>query len=149
MSYAYEQAPARAGELGKGNLASAKISAEMVSGGALKAGLFVALNAAGGVKALAAKTDVIAGVVLASRIKDEWAEGELVDVMHIAPADAIWVIVAEGETVARGDKVYAIAVANGNKKAGTIQGKADATNAIATDYNVIDVKGQLALITKL
>lgn len=149
MSYAYEQAPARAGELGKGNLASAKTSAEMVSGGALKAGLFVALNAAGGVKALAAKTDVIAGVVLASRIKDEWSEGELVDVMHIAPADAIWVIVADGETVARGDKVYAIAVANGNKKAGTIQGKADATNAIATDYNVIDVKGQLALITKL
>ena len=149
MSYAYEQAPARAGELGKGNLASAKTSAEMVSSGALKAGLFVALNAAGGVKALAAKTDVIAGVILASRIKDEWAEGELVDVMHIAPADAIWVIVADGETVARGDKVYAIAVANGNKKAGTIQGKADATNAIATDYNVIDVKGQLALITKL
>ena len=148
MSYAYEQAPARAGELGKGNIASAKTSAEMVSGGALKAGLFVALNAAGGVKALTAKTDVIAGVILASRIKDEWAEGELVDIMHIAPADAIWVIAADGETVARG-KVYAIAVANGNKKAGTIQGKADATNAIATDYNVIDVKGQLALITKL
>ncbi|EDJ90204.1 hypothetical protein CH606_007120 [Haemophilus influenzae] len=149
MSYAYEQAPARAGELGKGNIASAKTSAEMVSGSTLKAGTFVALNAAGGVKALAAKTDVIAGVVLASRIKDEWAEGELVDVMHIAPADAIWVIVADGETVARGDKVYAIAVVNGNKKAGTIQGKADATNAIATDYNVIDVKGQLAMITKL
>ena len=121
----------------------------MVSGSALKAGTFVALNTAGGVKALAAKTDVIAGVVLASRIKDEWAEGELVDIMHIAPADAIWVIAADGETVARGDKVYAIAVANGNKKAGAIQGKADATNAIATDYNVIDVKGQLALISKL
>ena len=73
MSYAYEQAPARAGELGKGNIASAKTSAEIVSGSALKAGLFVALNAAGGVKTLAAKTDVIAGVVLASRIKDEWA----------------------------------------------------------------------------
>lgn len=149
MSYAYEQAPAIAGELGKGNLASAKTTAEMVSGDVLTAGTFVALNPTGGVKALAAKTDVIAGVVLASRIKNEWPEGELVDVMHIAPADAIWVIVAEGETVARGDKVFAIAVTNGNKKAGTIQGKADATNAITTDFNVIDVKGQLALITKL
>jgi len=130
MSYAYEQAPARAGELGKGNIASAKTSAEMVSGGALKAGLFVALNAAGGGKAMGAKNQGV-------------GRGGL------GRPDAIWVVVADGETVARGDKVYAIAVANGNKKAGTIQGKVDATNAIATDYNVIDVKGQLALITKL
>lgn len=149
MSYAYQQAPARAGELGKGNLASAKTTAEKVAGAAVKAGDFVALDPAGGVKALAAKTDVIAGVVLASRIRDEWGAGELVDVMHIATADAIWVVIAEGEKMARGDKVYVVAVANGSKKAGTIQGKADATNAIATNYNVIDVKGQLALITQL
>lgn len=149
MSYAYQQALARAGELGKGNLASAKTTAEKVSGNAVKAGDFVALNHAGGVKALSAKTDVIAGVVLASRIRDEWPEGELTDVMHIAPADAIWVVIAEGERMDRGDKVYVIAVANGSKKAGTIQGKADATNAIATNYTVIDVKDQLALITQL
>ena len=43
----------------------------------------------------------------------------------------------------------AVALTLTMEKAGTIQGKADATNAIATDYNVIDVKGQLALITKL
>ena len=149
MGYAYEQAPARAGELGKGNFASAKTTAEMVKGDTVKAGQFVALNPDGGVKALSAKADVVAGVVLASRIRDEWPEGELVDVMHIATADAVWVTVAEGETVKRGDKVYAIAVTNGNKKSGTIQGKADATNAIPTDYTVIDVKGQLAMITKL
>ena len=32
MGYAYEQAPAKAGELGKGNFASAKTSAEKVTG---------------------------------------------------------------------------------------------------------------------
>ncbi|HHF6249359.1 TPA: hypothetical protein ACPPOX_000684 [Haemophilus influenzae] len=84
MSYAYEQAPApaRAGELGKGNLASAKTTAEKVTG-KVKAGEFVALNPTGGVKALSAKKDILAGVVLSSRIRDEWSEGELVDVMHI------------------------------------------------------------------
>lgn len=146
MSYAYEQAPARAGELGKGNLASAKTTAEKVTG-KIKAGEFVALNPAGGVKALSAKTDVLAGVVLASRIRDEWPEGELVDVMHIGTGDAIWVNIATEKTVSRGSKVFVLTT-GGDGKTGAIQGETDA-NAIETGYTVIDVKGQLAMITKL
>lgn len=146
MGYAYEQAPAKAGELGKGNFASAKTSAEKVTG-KVKAGDFVALNPTGGVKALAAKTDVLAGVVLASRIRDEWPEGELVDVMHIGAGDAIWVNVASEKTVSRGSKVFVLTT-GGEGKTGAIQGETDA-NAIETDYTVIDVKGQLAMITKL
>lgn len=146
MSYAYEQAPARAGELGKGNLASAKTTAEKVTG-KVKAGEFVALNPAGGVKALSAKTDVLAGVVLASRIRDEWPEGELVDVMHISTGDAIWVNIASEKTVSRGSKVFVLTT-GGEGKTGAIQGETDA-NAIETGYTVIDVKGQLAMITKL
>lgn len=146
MSYAYEQAPARAGELGKGNLASAKTTAEKVTG-KVKAGEFVALNPAGGVKALSAKTDVLAGVVLASRIRDEWPEGELVDVMHIGTGDAIWVNIVTEKTVSRGSKVFVLTT-GGDGKTGAIQGEIDA-NAIETGYTVIDVKGQLAMITKL
>lgn len=146
MSYAYEQAPARAGELGKGNLANAKTTAEKVTG-KVKAGEFVALNPAGGVKALSAKTDVLAGVVLASRIRDEWPEGELVDVMHIGAGDAIWVNIASEKTVSRGNKVFVLTT-GGEGKTGAIQGETDA-NAIETGYTVIDVKGQLAMITKL
>lgn len=146
MSYAYEQAPARAGELGKGNLASAKTTAEKVTG-KVKAGEFVALNPAGGVKALSAKTDVLAGVVLASRIRDEWPEGELVDVMHIGTGDAIWVNITPEKTVSRGSKVFVLTT-GGEGKTGAIQGETDA-NAIETGYTVIDVKGQLAMITKL
>ena len=146
MSYAYEQAPARAGELGKGNLASAKTTAEKVTG-KVKAGEFVALNPTGGVKALSAKTDVLAGVVLASRIRDEWPEGELVDVMHIGTGDAIWVNIAPETTVSRGSKVFVLTT-GGEGKTGAIQGETDA-NAIETGYTVVDVKGQLAMITKL
>lgn len=146
MSYAYEQAPARAGELGKGNLANAKTTAEKVTG-KVKAGEFVALNPAGGVKALSAKTDVLAGVVLASRIRDEWPEGELVDVMHIGTGDAIWVNIVPEKTVSRGSKVFVLTT-GGEGKTGAIQGETDA-NAIETGYTVIDVKGQLAMITKL
>lgn len=146
MSYAYEQAPARAGELGKGNLANAKTTAEKVTG-KVKAGEFVALNPVGGVKALSAKTDVLAGVVLASRIRDEWPEGELVDVMHIGAGDAIWVNIASEKTVSRGNKVFVLTT-GGEGKTGAIQGETDA-NAIETGYTVIDVKGQLAMITKL
>lgn len=146
MSYAYEQAPARAGELGKGNLANAKTTAEKVTG-KVKAGEFVALNPAGGVKALSAKTDVLAGVVLASRIRDEWPDGELADVMHIGTGDAIWVNIAPEKTVSRGSKVFVLTM-GGDGKTGAIQGETDA-NAIETSYTVIDVKGQLAMITKL
>lgn len=146
MSYAYEQALAKAGELGKGNFASAKTSAEKVAG-KLKAGDFVALDPTGGVKALSAKTDVLAGVVFASTIRDEWNEGELCDVMHIAAGDAVWVNVAKGKTVTRGQKVYVLTT-GGDGKVGAIQGETD-TNAIETAYVVIDVKGQLALISKL
>ncbi|CBW29780.1 structural cement protein Gp24 [Haemophilus influenzae] len=146
MSYAYEQAPARAGELGKGNLANAKTTAEKVTG-KVKAGDFVALNPTGGVKALSAKTDVLAGVVLSSRIRDEWSEGELVDVMHIGTGDAIWVNIASEKTVSRGSKVFVLTT-GGEGKTGAIQGETD-TNAIETSYTVIDVKGQLAMITKL
>lgn len=146
MSYAYEQAPARAGELGKGNLANAKTTAEKVTG-KVKAGDFVALNPTGGVKALSVKTDVLAGVVLSSRIRDEWSEGELVDVMHIGTGDAIWVNIASEKTVSRGSKVFVLTT-GGEGKTGAIQGETD-TNAIETSYTVIDVKGQLAMITKL
>lgn len=146
MSYAYEQAPARAGELGKGNLANAKTTAEKVTG-KVKAGDFVALNPTGGVKALSAKTDVLAGVVLSSRIRDEWSEGELVDVMHIGTGDAIWVNIASEKTVSRGSKVFVLTTGD-EGKTGAIQGETD-TNAIETSYTVIDVKGQLAMITKL
>ncbi|WP_439287569.1 structural cement protein Gp24 [Lonepinella sp. BR2904] len=149
MSYARHTAIATAGDIGKGGLANSKTVAYMNSGDTpLVAGRFVALSATG-VAALAAKTDTLAGVVVRTVIKDETAKGELCDVMHIGTADSIWVEIAKGETVARGNKVVVVAVANGEKLAGQIQAKTDNTNGIATDYTVITVAGQLAEITRL
>ncbi|EFA29345.1 conserved hypothetical protein [Haemophilus influenzae HK1212] len=72
---------------------------------------------------------------------------QLVDVMHIGAGDAIWVNIASEKTVSRGSKVFVLTT-GGEGKAGAIQGETDA-NAIETGYTVIDVKGQLAMITKL
>ena len=67
--------------------------------------------------------------------------------MHIAAGDAVWVNVATGKAVTRGKKVYVL-TAGGDGKTGAIQGETEAS-AIETPYTVIDVKGQLALISKL
>lgn len=149
MAFARFTATAHAGDIGKGGLANSKTVAYMVEGATpLVAGRFVAMSDKG-VSALNAKTDTIAGVVVRSVLKDEWAVGEVVDVMHIGTADGIWVEVAEGETVKRGQKVVVVGKANGSKLPGTIQTTADTTNGINTDYTVITVAGKLAEITRL
>lgn len=149
MAFALNTAVATAGNIGKGGLANSKAIAYMNEGETpLVAGRFVALSEKG-VKALAKKTDTLAGVVVRNVIKDETPKGTLCDVMHIGTADSIWVEVAKGETVKRGEKVVVVAVENGEKKAGQIQTKADTTNGIATDYIVISVAQDIAEITKL
>lgn len=148
MAFARTTAVATAGNIGKGGLANSKTNAYLVEGDTdLVAGRFVAISD-GGVKALAKNTDCLAGVVVRSVLKDDWTKGEVVDVMHIGTADGIWVEVAKGETVKRGDKVIVLTADAGEKKAGQIQSKADA-NGITTDYTVITVADGLAEITRL
>lgn len=80
MAFARDTAIAVAGSVGKGGLANSKTVAYMNEGDtALVAGRFVALSA-NGVKALSAKTDVVAGVVVRTVIKDETVKGEVCDV---------------------------------------------------------------------
>lgn len=149
MAFARDTAIAVAGSVGKGGLANSKTVAYMNEGDtALVAGRFVALSA-NGVKALSAKTDVVAGVVVRTVIKDETVKGEVCDVMHIGVADSIWVEVAKDATVARGNTVYVVVVENADKKAGTIQGQKDETNAIATPFTVIAVADGVAEVTRL
>ncbi|ATF73907.1 structural cement protein Gp24 [Pasteurella multocida] len=149
MAFAINTAAATAGNIGKGGLANSKAIAYMNEGEtALVAGRFVALSPKG-VKALAAKTDTLAGVVVRNIIKDETPKGELCDVMHIGTADSIWVEIAKNETtIARGDKVHVQAVKESEKEVGTIV-KAKGNNTIETDYVVITVAGNIAEITRL
>lgn len=149
MAFALNTAVATAGNIGKGGLANSKAIAYMNEGETpLVAGRFVALSE-NGVKALSAKNDTLAGVVVRNVIKDETPQGQLCDVMHIGTADSIWVEVAKGATVKRGGKVVVVAVANGEKAAGTIQTEADKTNGIDTDFTVISVAEGIAEITRL
>lgn len=149
MAYARDTAIANAGDIGKGGLANSKTVAYRNEGETpLVAGRFVALSAKG-VKNLTAITDCVAGVVVRSLLRDEWEKDVITDVMHIGTADSIWVEIAQGETVERGQKVRVVAVANGGKLAGTIQTANDKTNTIGTDLTVITVAGTLAEISKL
>ncbi|MFD0965269.1 hypothetical protein ACFQ02_00090 [Seminibacterium arietis] len=150
MAFAINTAVATAGNIGKGGLANSKAIAYMNEGEtALVAGRFVALSEKG-VKALSAKTDTVAGVVVRNVIKDETPQGQLCDVMHIGTADSIWVEIAKGvDDLKRGDKVHVVAVANASKLVGTIQKDKDDENCIKTDYTVIKVAGNIAEITRL
>ncbi|OOF40946.1 hypothetical protein BKK47_02645 [Rodentibacter mrazii] len=149
MAFAINTAAATAGNIGKGGLANSKAIAYMnETDTALVAGRFVALGETG-VKALTAKTDTLAGVVVRNIIKDETPKGELCDVMHIGTADSIWVEIAKDATVSRGNKVVVVAVANNGKEAGTIQAEADEANGITTDFTVITVADGIAEITRL
>lgn len=149
MAFAMHTAVATAGNIGKGGLANSKAIAYMNEGETpLVAGRFVALSEKG-VKALTAKTDTLAGVVVRNVIKDETPKGQLCDVMHIGTADSIWVEIAQGvEDFKRGDKVHVLAVKSDKKEAGTIV-KTKETNSIETDYIVITVAQGIAEITRL
>lgn len=149
MAFAINTAVATAGNIGKGGLANSKAIAYMNEGETpLVAGRFVALGETG-VKALTTTEDTLAGVVVRNVVKDETPQGELCDVMHIGTADSIWVEVAKGATVARGNKVVVVAVSGNGKEAGTIQGEIDSTNCISTDFTVITVAEGIAEITRL
>lgn len=149
MGFARNSLIASAGDIGKGGLANSKTTANLNTGEKpLVAGRFVAITETG-VDNLAAATNTIAGVVVRSVLKDEWVKGELVDVMHIGTGDSIWVEVAKGEAVKRGDTVHVVAVATGEKLAGQIQGKKDGTNTIQSVFTVITATDTLAEVTRL
>lgn len=149
MAFARESLFGNAGDIGKGGLANSKTTANINTGDtSLVAGRFVAITE-NGVANLTAATNTIAGVVVRSVLKDDWAKGELADVMHIGTGDSIWVEIAKGEAVKRGDTVHVVAVATGEKLAGQIQGKKDGTNTIQSVFTVITATDNLAEVTRL
>lgn len=149
MAFARNTLTASAGDIGKGGLANSKTTANMNTGETpLVAGRFVAMTE-GGVANLTAGTETVAGVVVRSVLKDDWEKGELADVMHIGTGDSIWVEIAKGETVKRGNTVHVVAVASGQKYAGQVQAQADGTNTIATSLVVISATEALAEVSRL
>lgn len=147
MAYAVDTAIANLGDIGKGGLANSKVVAYQNDDTVeLPVGRFVAISDKGGVKALSAVTDKIAGVVPRDYIYGSRKAGETVGVMHIGTADSIFVEVADGKTVTRGNTVHVVATGD---TVGVIQGEAEADKTIETPFTVIKVVGNIAEITRL
>lgn len=72
-------------------------------------GVFVAVNADGGVKKISASTDIVHGIV----VRDIYAGGapadKTVNVGHFSHGDCVCALTAEGQTFKRGDKAYIVA----------------------------------------
>ena len=101
----------------------------------LLAGTFVAVNAAGGVKRIAAATDVVHGIVMRTVFGDSIPNTEPTDVGHFSHGDEVVALCDDDAEFARGDKVYIVATAGAN--AGKIT--SEATGNIATNYYVTEL----------
>ena len=106
------------------------------------AGTFVAVEATGGIKKVAAATDRIHGIVVRGIFGDTIPAAETVDVGHFSHGDEVVALAVTGQAFARGDKVYIVAT---GVNAGKIT-KVSASN-IATDYYATQVSGDLVAIT--
>lgn len=101
----------------------------------LLAGTFVAVNPAGGVKRIAANTDVIHGIVVRTVFGDKIPNTEPTDVGHFSHGDEVVALCADDAELARGSKVYIVATAGAD--AGKIT--SEATGNIETNYYVTEL----------
>ena len=101
----------------------------------LLAGTFVAVNAAGGVKRIAAATDVVHGIVMRTVFGDSIPNTEPTDVGHFSHGDEVVALRDDDAEFTRGSKVYIVATAGAN--AGKIT--SEATGNIETNYYVTEL----------
>lgn len=104
---------------------------------ALSNGVFVSLTTDGGVALPTAQSQSVYGVVAYSSITEVYPKDKIVPVATLKAGEGIWVQVASGQSLTRGDKVYS-----------DTEGKAikTATGNVLTPYVVLDVIGELVLI---
>ncbi len=106
-------------------------------------GTFVAVNPDGGVKPLAAVTDVIHGIVVLDIYGDGAPADKVVNVGHFSLGDCVVALAVDGQDFKRGDKAYVVAK---GVNAGKIT-KVAAVDNIDLGYWVEEAKGGLAAIT--
>jgi hypothetical protein len=101
----------------------------------LLAGTFVAVNAAGGIKRIAADTDVVHGIVMRTVFGDSIPHTEQTDVGHFSHGDEVVALCDDDAEFTRGSKVYI--VATDGVDAGKITNVA--VGNIATNYYVTEL----------
>ena len=98
------------GSIKRASSSNDKVWGEKVAGDdKLDYGVFVAVNADGGVKKITASTDIVHGIV----VRDIYAGGapadKTVNVGHFSHGDCVCALVDDGQTFKRGDKAYIVA----------------------------------------
>ena len=101
------------------------------------------MNAAGGVKAVSATTDIIHGLVLADIYGKTTPNDKMLNIAHCNQGDEFVAVAVDGQSFARGDAIYIVAT---GANAGKIT-KVSASN-IATAFVASYVSGQLVAFTR-
>ena len=131
-----------AGQIRRGSQSTSKAWAEEnLTAVDLAAGTFVAINAAGGVKAVSATTDIIHGLILADIYGQTTPNDKILNIAHCDHGDELVAVAVNGQTFARGDVINIVAT-------GVDAGKITKAAGIATAYIATCVRGQLVAFTR-
>lgn len=99
----------QAGSILRGSSSNDKVWGEVnLTTSDLLAGTFVAVNADGGVRPIAANTDLIHGIVVRDIYGDGAPKEKTVNVGHFGYGDEVAALAVSGITFTRGDKVYIV-----------------------------------------
>ena len=131
-----------AGQIRRGSQSTSKAWAEEnLTDTALVAGTFVTINAAGGVKPVAAATDIIHGMVLADIYGESVPDDKIANIAHCNHGDEFVALAVTGQAFARGDVLNIVAT-------GANAGKVTKAAGIATAYIATYVSGDYVAFTR-
>ena len=131
-----------AGQIRRGSQSTSKAWAEEnLTATDLAVGTFVTMNAAGGVKAVSATTDIIHGLILADIYGQTTPNDKILNIAHCNHGDEFVAVAVDGQTFARGDVINIVAT-------GVNAGKITKAAGIATAYIATYVSGQLVAFTR-
>ena len=142
------------GSIKRASSSSDKVWGELNAGDVqLDYGTFVAVASDGGVKKIAAATDVVHGIV----VRDIYAGGapadKTVNIGHFSHGDCVCALAVDGQTFKRGDKAYIVATgANAGKVTAVAKGNLDlgywveevsaGNNAVAITLGYVQTVGE-------
>lgn len=133
-----------AGQIRRGSQSTSKAWAEEnLTAVDLAAGTFVTMNAAGGVKAVSAATDIIHGIVLADIYGETTPNDKILNIAHCGHGDEFVAVAVSEQAFARGDVVYIVATGDDAGKITKV-----ALDNIATAYIATYVSGDLVAFTR-
>ena len=131
-----------AGQIRRGSQSTSKAWAEEnLTATDLAVGTFVTINPAGGVKPVAAATDIIHGMVVADIYGATVPNDKEANIAHCNHGDEFVAVAVDGQTFARGDVINIVAT-------GVNAGKITKAAGIATAYIATYVSGQLVAFTR-